>query len=74
MDDDITEEERREAVEASHEAVEDAVEAAERALEEVEGARKAPLAGARGELALAHRAVTAALVQLRDALAVLAGV
>ena len=65
MDDDITEEERREAMEAAYGAVEDA-------MEEVEGARKAPPAGARGELALAHRAVTAALVQLRGALAVLA--
>lgn len=73
MDDDITEEERREAMEAAYGAVEDAMEAAERALEEVEGARKAPLAGARGEIALAHRAVTAALVQLRDARAVLVG-
>lgn len=73
MDDDITEEERREAMEAAYGAVEGAVEAAERALEEVEGARKAPLAGARGEIALAHRAVTAALVQLRDARAVLVG-
>lgn len=59
MDDDITEEERREAT--------------ERALEEIEGARKAPPKGAKGELALAHKAATAALVQLRDALAVLAG-
>ena len=58
MDDDITEEERREAMEAAYEAVEDAMDAAERALE---------------ELALAHRAVTTALVQLRDARAVLAG-
>lgn len=70
--DDITEEERREAMEAAYGAVEDAVEAAERALEEVEGARKAPPADAKGELALAHRAVTAALTQLRDALAALA--
>lgn len=70
MDDDITAEERREAVEAVYEAVEDA---AERALEEIEGARKAPPEGAKGELALAHRAVTAALVQLRGARAVLAG-
>lgn len=70
MDDDITEEERREAMEAAYEAVEDA---AERALEEIEGARKAPPEGAKGELALAHRAVTTALVQLRDARAVLAG-
>lgn len=73
MDDDITEEERREAMEAAYGAVEDAMEAAERALEEVEGARKAPLAGARGELALAHKATTAALTHLRGALAVLAG-
>lgn len=58
MDDDITEEERREAMEAAYEAVEDAMDAAE---------------GAKGELALAHRAVTTALVQLRDARAVLAG-
>lgn len=73
MDDDITEEERREAMEAAYGAVEDAVEATERALEEIEGARNAPPKGAKGELALAHRAVTVALVQLRDALAVLAG-
>lgn len=72
--DDITEEERREAMEAAYGAVEDAVETAERALEEVEGARKAPPEGAKGELALAHKAATAALVQLRDARAVLAGV
>ena len=65
MDDDISEEERREAMEAVYEAVEDAVDAAERALEEIEGTK--------GELALAHRAVTAALVQLRGARAVLAG-
>ena len=65
MDDDITEEERREAMEAAYEAVEDAMDAAERALEEIEGAK--------GELALAHRAVTTALVQLRDARAILAG-
>lgn len=61
-------------MEAAHKAVEAAVEAAERALEEVEGARKSPPEGTRGELALAHRAVTAALVQMRGALAVLAGV
>lgn len=73
MDEYVSEEERREAMEAAYGAVEDAMEAAERALEEVEGARKAPPEGARGELALAHRAVTAALVQLRDARAVLAG-
>lgn len=73
MDDDITEEERREAMEAAYEAVEDAMDAAERALEEIEGARKAPPEGAKGELALAHRSVTAALVQLRGARAVLAG-
>ena len=73
MDDDITEEERREAMEAAYEAVEDAMDAAERALEEIEGARKAPPEGAKGELALTHRAVTTALVQLRDARAVLAG-
>lgn len=74
MDDDITEEERREAMEAAYEAVEDAMAAAhQRALEEIEGARKAPPEGAKGELALAHRAVTTALVQLRDARAVLAG-
>ena len=73
MDDDITEEERREAMEAAYEAVEDAMDAAERALEEIEGARKAPPEGAKGELALAHRAVTTALVQLHDARAVLAG-
>lgn len=73
MDDDITEEERREAMEAVYEAVEDAVDAAERALEEIEGTRKAPPEGAKGELVLAHRAVTAALVQLRGARAVLAG-
>ncbi len=73
MDDDITEEERREAMEAVYGAVEDAVDAAERALEEIEGARKAPPEGAKGELALAHRAVTAALTHLRGARAVLAG-
>lgn len=73
MDDDITEEERREAMEATYEAVEDAMDAAERALEEIEGVRKAPPEGAKGELALAHRAVTTTLVQLRDARAVLAG-
>ena len=73
MDDDITEEERREAMEAAYEAVEDAMDAAERALEEIEGARKAPPEGAKGELQLAHRAATAALVQLRGARAVLAG-
>ena len=66
MDEYVSEEERREAMEAAYGAVEDAMEAAEHA-------RKAPPAGARGELALAHRAVTAALVQLRDARAVLAG-
>ncbi|WP_297910109.1 hypothetical protein [uncultured Actinomyces sp.] len=49
------------------------MEATERALEEIEGTRKAPPEGAKGELALAHRAVTTALVQLRDARAVLAG-
>lgn len=49
------------------------MEATERALEEIEGTRKAPPEGAKGELALAHRAVTAALVQLRGARAVLAG-
>ena len=49
------------------------MEATERALEEIEGNRKAPPEGAKGELALAHRAVTTALVQLRDARAVLAG-
>lgn len=59
MDDDITEEERREAT--------------ERALEEIEGARKAPPKGTKGELALAHKAATAALTHLRDARAVLAG-
>ena len=69
MDDDITEEERREAMEAAYEAVEDAMDATERALEEIEGARKAPPEGAKGKLALAHRAVTTALVQLRDVLA-----
>ena len=74
MDEYVSEEERREAMEAAHKAVEDAVEAAERALEEVEGARKSPPEGAKGELALAHKAPTAALVQLRDARAVLAGV
>lgn len=73
MDDDITEEERREAMEAAYEAVEDAVDAAERALEEIEGTRKAPPEGAEGELALAHKAATAALTHLRDARAVLAG-
>lgn len=74
MDEYVSEEERREAMEAAYRAVEDAMEAAERALEEVEGARKeASPADAKGELALAHRAVTAALVQLRDARAVLAG-
>lgn len=73
MDEYVSEEERREAASAAYKAVEAAVEATERALEEVEGARKAPLAGARGELARAHKAATAALVQLRDALAVLAG-
>lgn len=74
MDDDITEEERREAADAAYKAVEAAVEAAERALEEIEGARKAPPEGAKGELALAHKAATAALTHLRDARAVLAGV
>ena len=74
MDEYVSEEERREAASAAYKAVEAAVEAAERALEEVEGARKSPPEGARGELALAHRAVTAALVQMRGALAVLAGV
>ena len=69
MDDDITEEERREAADTAY----GAVEATERALEEIEGTRKAPPEGAKGELALAHRAVTAALVQLRGARAVLAG-
>ena len=69
MDADITEEERREAADTAY----GAVEAAERALEEIEGTRKAPPEGAKGELALAHRAVTAALVQLRGARAVLAG-
>lgn len=59
MDDDITEEERREAMEAAYEAVEDAVDAAERALKEIEGTRKAPPKGAKGELALTHRAVLA---------------
>ncbi|MFC2778119.1 hypothetical protein [Schaalia odontolytica] len=73
MDDDITEEERQEAMEAAYGAVEDAVEATERALEEIEGARKAPPKGAKGELALAHKAATAALTHLRDARAVLAG-
>lgn len=73
MDEYVSEEERREAASAAHKAVEDAVEATERALEEVEGARKAPLAGAKGELALAHKAATAALVQLRDALSALTG-
>lgn len=72
MNDYVSAEERREAAAAAYEAVEGAVEAAERALEEIEGARKAPPEGAKGELALAHRAVTAALVQLRDARAVLA--
>lgn len=61
MDDDITEEERREAADTAY----GAVEATERALEEIEGTK--------GELALAYRAVTAALVQLRGARAVLAG-
>lgn len=74
MDDDIPEEERREAADTAYGAVEAAVEAAERALEEVEGARKCPPADAKGELALAHKAAAAALIQLRDALAVLAGV
>ena len=73
MDDDITEEERREAADAAYDAVEAAVEAVSRAMEAVEGARKAPPEGAKGELALAHKATTAALVQLRGALAVLAG-
>lgn len=67
-------EERREAADAAYKAVEAAVEAAERALEEVEGARKAPPEGAKDELALAHKATTAALTHLRDARAVLAGV
>ena len=74
MDEYVSEEERREAASAAHKAVEAAVEAAERALEEVEGARKCPPADAKGELALAHKAAAAALIQLRDALAVLAGV
>ena len=70
----VSDEERRESADAAYKAVEAAVEAAERALEEVEGASKAPPAGAKDELALAHKATTAALVQLRGALAVLAGV
>ena len=64
MDDDITEEERREAMEAAY----GAVEAAERALEEVEGARKAPPEGGAVGTRIAHQAVTAALVELHDAL------
>lgn len=74
MDDYVSDEERREAADTAYDAVEDAVEATERALEEVEGARKSPPAGAKGELALAHKAAMAALTHLRDALAVLAGV
>lgn len=70
----VSDEERRESADAAYEAVEGAVEAAERALEEIEGARKAPPEGAKGELALAHKAATAALTHLRDARAVLAGV
>ena len=74
MDDDITEEERREAADAAYDAMIDAVEAVEYALEAIEGVRKAPPAGAKSEVVLANKAVSAALVQLRDARAVLAGV
>ena len=68
MDEYVSAEERREAADAAYEAVEDAVEAASRALEEVEGARKAPPEGGAVGTRIAHEALTAALVDLHDAL------
>ncbi len=64
----VSDEERRESADAAYKAVEAAVEAAERALEEVEGARKAPPEGGAVGTRIAHQALTAALVDLHDAL------
>lgn len=68
MDEYVSAEERRESADAAYEAVEGAVEAASRALEEVEGARKAPPEGGAVGTRIAYEAVTAALVELHDAL------
>ena len=68
MDDYVSDEERREAVDSACEAVEDAVEAVSRAMEAVEGSRKSPPSGGEVAVRIAHEAVTSALVDLHDAL------